>query len=48
MLLRGLQIVGEIAMIVVLVILPIGALLGAPIWLVLRRRRAAAQGAVGT
>lgn len=48
MLLRGLQIVGEIAMIAVLVILPLGALLGAPLWLVLRRRRAAAQGAAVT
>jgi hypothetical protein len=47
MLLRGLQIVGEIAMIAVLVILPLGALLGAPLWFVLRRRRAAAQGAAG-
>jgi hypothetical protein len=48
MLLRGLQIVAEIAMISALVILPIAALLGGPLWYVLRRRRAAAQGAVGT
>jgi hypothetical protein len=38
-LLRALQVVAEIAMIVVVVVLPVGALIGAPFWLIWRRRR---------